>query len=179
MAIVVSLWLTRRDIADHWKWPLVLVAIVMIVPSFSLVRRPWQSQIAQPAFIYQGLYKQWIKPNEPVLCVTNQPHHAAMMRWQVATKMYFKLYTGYVNFYPPKAYPFQTLAQQTINRHYTHQSGLMLQKMVRKMHVPLVITNSGTLQRWPFLFSDLIQPPNKIGGLYIYQQTKVSPNNSR
>ncbi len=168
MAITSSMWLKRCDIADHWKWPLLLFGLILILPSFSHTQRPCQSKIVQPAFITQGLYRYWFKPNQPALFIVNQPHHASMMRWQVDTHMYFKLYTGYVNFYPPNNYPFYALAAQTMSRNYSAKSAQQLSELVSHFHIPAVFTNHATQQQWHNLFSQLPQPAHRVGDLEVY-----------
>jgi hypothetical protein len=116
LAIALALWLAapvrgkpvRRKLLRAARWGLGLVAVAAIITdsptSYQAVnpiplgyRPPATMKPANPlpAFVTQGMYRQYLRPGEIVVIVTHRGN--AGMLFQAASGFYFRIAGGYIN----------------------------------------------------------------------------------
>lgn len=97
LAIIVAMWLASADTRPSHKWVLGVALVPFMLPNLS--PRFWKVPLDIPPFFSTGLYQQYIASDEIVMTLPN-PIYGDGMRWQVATKMYFRLAGGYIGLSP-------------------------------------------------------------------------------
>jgi hypothetical protein len=91
-ALMSAFWLSESPMRRMGKISLALLALLMLVPNVS--GKFWAAEFPTPPFFSQGIYQQYLRPQETVLIlpVSNS------MFWQAQSGFYFRMaeaWTGY------------------------------------------------------------------------------------
>lgn len=167
LAIVMALVVAKLTRYHRWKWMWLVLGLVMILPTFNWVNRPWQNRVDTPAWLTTQTYKHWIKPNETVLFLMPLPANSHDMLWQVDSHMYYRMATGYVGSYPQN-YPYLAFAKSSVTRHFNQQAQAQFAQLVKDRFVSLIMTNSATKLAYTGLFKPLADLGQQQQGVWLY-----------
>ncbi|HEY1703167.1 MAG TPA: hypothetical protein VGG75_25985 [Trebonia sp.] len=179
LGIAVALWLAapvRGGMARAGRWSLALLAVGMLcadLTTFSLVINdkpaidanaaivPAGSRL--PEFITDGLYRQYLKPGEIVVIVSDRGN--AGMLFQAASDFYFRLDGGYINasqMTSPTPAAVNALEYPTKAREQAFRS------YARKNGVGAVIVEQSWAEPWMKVFGDIGLHGTSVGGVTLY-----------
>jgi hypothetical protein len=99
-AVMAALWIARRG--GWWRWGLVVLALVALVPNWSSPLRV--SSIETPSFFSSSLYRHYLKPDDNVLVLPFGSNGNSML-WQAKADFGFRMAGGYFSYLPA---PFST-----------------------------------------------------------------------
>ncbi|HVA83880.1 MAG TPA: hypothetical protein VNF28_03180 [Candidatus Binataceae bacterium] len=91
LAVIVALWLARREGFTAGRWLLGGAALVSIFPSLPMTRYTGGDNL--PAFFENGLYRQYLAANEIVLILPFGASGDALL-WQAEANFYFRIPQG-------------------------------------------------------------------------------------
>jgi hypothetical protein len=91
LAVIVALWLARREGFAAGRWLLGGAALVSIFPSLPMT--PYVGSYNIPAFFEPGLYRQYLAANEIVLILPFGASGDALL-WQAEGNFYFRIPQG-------------------------------------------------------------------------------------
>jgi hypothetical protein len=182
LALVLAMWLatpsaSKLRLAGRWGLAaLSLAAIFANLPtlaSATVIPPPtWKPAVpgltptwALPAFITDGMYRQYLTPGETVLVLSHRGN--AGMIFQSDADFYFKIAGGFINAslnntnaLPPQAsalgYP--DPARERAFFAYAHTAGIRA-----------VIVERAWSEQWMYVFGKLGLPSTTVGGVTIYQ----------
>jgi hypothetical protein len=178
LAIIVAIWLalparSRLLLAAQWILGLAAVAaIVAYIPAAST----WKVQVvgppsavrpanALPAFISAGLYRDYLRPGEIVVVVSDRGN--AGMLFQADTNFYFRIAGGFINAAlssttalpaPVAQLNHPTPARERQFRAYLHRAG-----------VGAVLVERAWAAPWMDIFSRMGLHGTRVGGMIIYR----------
>ena len=95
IAVIVARWLARPG-RLVLRSALAAAAALVILPNFP--GNVWASRVPVPAFLTQGTYHRYLRPQEIVWIV--DPHHDRQMIWQARTGFSFRLAGGFFGVTP-------------------------------------------------------------------------------
>lgn len=179
LAVALALWLAAPPasrLAQAARWVvgvLALTATLADLPMFNpAVIPPPGSQVpagaamrpvgALPAFIADGLYRQYLKPGE-IVVVVSQRGNAGML-FQADSGFYFRIAGGYVN---------MSLSQQdpqsvTALAHPTRGAVRLFQDYVHKAGVGAILIEQAWAEPWMSVFSRMGMHGTSAGGVTVY-----------
>jgi hypothetical protein len=179
LAIALALWLAApaaSRLAQAARWALgvlALTAILADLPMFNPAVVPLPDRQvpaaaamrpvgALPAFITDGLYRQYLKPGE-IVVVVSQRGNAGML-FQADSGFYFRIAGGYVN---------MSLSQQdpqpvTALTHPTRDTVRQFQDYVREAGVGAILVEHVWAQPWMSVFSRMGMHGTSVGGVTVY-----------
>jgi hypothetical protein len=179
LAIALALWLAApvaSRLLRAARWGLGLLAIAAIfanLPTFYSVVVPtpprydpaMQPVNALPAFITDGLYRQYLKPREIVVVVSHRGN--AGMLFQANAGFYFRIAGGFVNASMSRvdAMP-EPVAMLT---HPTKARGKAFDDYVHAAGVGAIIVEQAWAEPWTKVFDHLHLPKTTVGGVIIYR----------
>jgi hypothetical protein len=94
IAVIVARWLARPG---HLALRSALAAAALVILP-NLPGNVWASRVPVPAFLTQGTYHRYLRPQEIVWIV--DPHHDRQMIWQARTGFSFRLAGGFFGVTP-------------------------------------------------------------------------------
>ncbi len=179
LAVAMALWLAApaaSRLAQAARWALgvlALAAILTDLPLFNPAVAPLPGRQvpaaaagrpvgALPAFMTDGLYRQYLKPGE-IVVVVSQRGNAGML-FQADSGFYFRLAGGYVNMSlsPDAPQPVTALARPTPGavrqfQDYVHQAG-----------VGAILVEQAWAQPWMSVFGRMGMHGTPAGGVTVY-----------
>ena len=176
LAVALALWLAApaaSRLAQAARWAvglLALMAILADLPTFNpAVVPPSNGQgpaarpvAAMPAFITAGLYRQYLKPGE-IVVVVSQRGNAGML-FQADSGFYFRIAGGYVNMslsqddpQPVTALTHPTPVAVRLFQDYVHQAG-----------VGAILVEQAWAQPWTSVFTRMGMHGKSAGGVTVY-----------
>jgi hypothetical protein len=185
LAIALALWLavpTKSKLLRAARWGLGLLAVAALITdtptSYQAVSplpqnyKPPASLRAVnqlPAFITQGLYRQYLRPGEIVVILTQRGN--AGMLFQAAANFYFRIAGGYINasLTPVNALPHPI----TVVAHPSEVADRILADYLRSAGVGAILVEQAWEDSWMHnLSSKLGMHGTSAGGVIVYP---VSP----
>jgi hypothetical protein len=179
LAVALALWLAApaaSRLAQAARWAvglLALTAILADLPTFNPAvvppsngRGPAAAAVrpvgAMPAFISEGLYRQYLKPGE-IVVVVSQRGNAGML-FQADSGFYFRIAGGYVNMslsqddpQPVTALTHPTPVAVRLFQDYVHQAG-----------VGAILVEQAWAQPWTSVFTRMGMHGKSAGGVTVY-----------
>src|SRR5262249_11178707 len=178
LAIALALWLAApvaSRLLRGARWGLGLLAIAAIfanlvtfysvvipyAPKYDPAMRPVNEL---PAFITEGLYRQYLKPGEIVVVVSHRGN--AGMLFQAGAGFYFRIAGGFVNasMSTVDALP-KPVALLT---HPTRDRGKQFNTYVRAAGVGAILVEQAWAEPWTNVFSKLHLHGTSVGGVTVY-----------
>jgi hypothetical protein len=161
-AVIVAMWLARRESAA--RWALALLVVASFLPNFG--NAAWNTKISDPPFFENGTYSAHLKSTDNVLTV---PPWGPNERWQANTKFAFKLAAGYLgNPFPPSYARYPTWNTLLTGR-LTPDYALQLRRFVRDKRVTAIVVDKRHTGPWTQLFGTLGVRPLDSGGVLFYR----------
>ena len=155
IAIIVGLWVVRKNLNGYVKYGLILLAIVFTVPYIPYSSINSEANI--PYFFTSGIYKSYIARNADVLIIPYGGYGDAML-WQAYTNMYFTMPEGYVGPWTTSPKPFlQSDVPAILAKRVTVPSSILMNRQIMEK---LLQTNSGNSVTIPN--TDLVYSPSVI-----------------
>jgi hypothetical protein len=180
LAIALAVWLAapvRSRLLSGARWGLGLLAVAVLItdtptsyqavnpapPGYSLpssVRAVNQL----PAFITQGLYRQYLRPGEIVAVITARGN--AGMLFQAATDFYFRIAGGYINasLTPVNAVPHPL----TLVANPSKVADRMFEDYLRSAGVGAILVEQAWQYPWVHNFTRLGMHGTAVGGVVVY-----------
>jgi hypothetical protein len=179
LAVALALWLAApaaSRLAQAARWivgVLALTAILADLPLFNPAVVPLSNRQvpaaaavrpvgALPAFIADGLYRQYLKPGE-IVVVVSQRGNAGMLL-QAASGFYFRIAGGYVNMSLSQDDPQPVVALT----HPTPGVVRQFQDYVHQAGVGAILVEQAWAQPWMSVFSRMGMHGTSVGGVTIY-----------
>jgi hypothetical protein len=180
LAIALAVWLaapTRSKLVKGARWGLGLLAVAAIItdaptsyqavipapPGFTApaTARP-VNQL--PAFITQGLYRQYLRPGEIVAVFTARGN--AGMLFQAAANFYFRIAGGYINasLTPVDAVPHQL----TLVAHPSKGADRVFEAYLRSAGVGAILVEQAWEFPWIHNLNSLGLHGTSVGGVIVY-----------
>ena len=180
LAIALAVWLaapTRSKLVKGARWGLGLLAVAAIItdaptsyqavipapPGFTApaTARP-VNQL--PAFITQGLYRQYLRPGEIVVVFTARGN--AGMLFQAAANFYFRIAGGYINasLTPVDAVPHQV----TLVAHPSKGADRVFEAYLRSAGVGAILVEQAWEFTWIHNLNSLGLHGTSVGGVIVY-----------
>lgn len=179
LAMIVAVWLAmpaRNRLLLASRWILGLVAIAGVIAHLPAYSREFATPAADPsaavradpalpAFFSSGVYRDYLRPGETVVVVSDRGD--AGMLFQAYTNFYMRLAGGFINmtFTDPSALPapvaalrHPTPAGERQFLAYTHQAG-----------VGAIILERAWAAPWMNIFSRMGLHGTHVGGVIIYR----------
>ena len=179
LALIVAVWLaapfkSRLMLASRWILGLAAAAaIIANLPTGSkgyVIPAPVRAHAARPAdalpaFVSTGLYRDYLRPGEVVVVVSDRGN--AGMLFQADTNFYFRIGGGFVNrsFSTPTGLPapvaalrHPTPARERRFRAYVHQAG-----------VGAILVEQAWAEPWMRIFSRMGLHGTPAGGMIVYR----------
>ena len=180
LAFALAVWLAtpvRSRLLSGARWGLGLLAVAVLIadtptsyqavnpapPGYSLpstVRAVNQL----PAFITQGLYRQYLRPGEIVAVITARGN--AGMLFQAATDFYFRIAGGYINasLTPVNAVPHPL----TLVANPSKVADRMFEDYLRSAGVGAILVEQAWQYPWVRNFARLGMHGTAVGGVVVY-----------
>jgi hypothetical protein len=178
LAIALALWLaapvaSRLLRAARWGLGLLAIAAIFanLVTFYSVViphaplKDPAMRPVNElPAFITEGLYRQYLKPGEIVVVVSHRGN--AGMLFQAGAGFYFRIAGGFVNasMSTVDALP-KPVALLT---HPTRDRGKQFNTYVRAAGVGAILVEQAWAEPWTNVFGKLHLHGTSVGGVTVY-----------
>ena len=180
LAIALAVWLaapTRSRLVKGARWGLGLLAVAAIItdaptsyqavipapPGFTApaTARPVNEL---PAFITQGLYRQYLRPGEIVVVFTARGN--AGMLFQAAANFYFRIAGGYINasLTPVDAVPHQL----TLVAHPSKGADRVFEAYLRSAGVGAILVEQAWEFPWIHNLNRLGLRGTSVGGVIVY-----------
>jgi hypothetical protein len=185
LAIALALWLavpTKSKLLRAARWGLGLLAVAVLItdtptsyqavsplPQYYKPPATLRAVNQLPAFITQGLYRQYLRPGETVVILTHRGN--AGMLFQAAANFYFRIAGGYINasLTPVNALPHPI----TLVAHPSEVADRMLADYLRSAGVGAILVEQAWEDPWMHnLSSKLGMHGTSAGGVTVYP---VSP----
>jgi hypothetical protein len=178
LAMIVALWLAAPDrnrlrLASRWILGLVAIGGIVAhlaagspdsaIPHTTATIRPTQAPL--PAFFTSGEYRDYLRPGETVVVVSDRGN--AGLLFQAYTNFYMRLSGGYINlaFTNPSALPAPVQALQ----HPTAARERQFLAYARQAGVGAVIVERTWEAPWMNVFSQMRLESTAVGGVIIYR----------
>jgi hypothetical protein len=164
-AVLVSLWLASARTSAWAKWTLVPAAVLFLLPNWRGAF--YNSPVSIPAFFEDGLYRQYLAPDEITIVIPYGDLGHSML-WQVQTGMYFRMAGGYVTVRDPEAFRTWPIISALRGAPLDPNVAEDLKAFVGAHHVRHIIVadDSGALDP---LFLTLDSSPTRVGEVTLYQ----------
>jgi hypothetical protein len=163
LALIVALYLAAQKPALR----LVLGILVVV----SLLPNPWHlrgQEVDTPVFFSNGIYRQWLAPNEIVLVL---PYGLAgnSMLWQAQSDMYFRMQGGYVSTQIPDAFRGEQIVQSLEHNVCFENCAEQFLAFVDEHQVGAVVVPERYEREWAEFLSRMPSAPIRVGGVALYQ----------
>jgi uncharacterized Tic20 family protein len=177
LAIVVALWLAvpvgnRLLLAARWILGLAAVAAIVayvptasagnVIPAGTSSARPTR---ALPAFLSSGLYRDYLRPGEIVVVVSDRGN--AGLLFQADTNFYMRIAGGFIN---------RSLSTATglpapveVLRHPTPARERRFRAYVRQAGVGAILVERAWAAPWMNVFRQMGLPGTSVGGVIVYR----------
>jgi hypothetical protein len=179
LAIVVALWLaapTRDAMLLAGRWAIGLVAVALIIVHVPYV---WTGNAlpashksaaarpsgALPAFISSGLYRDYLRPGELVVVVSQRGN--AGMLFQADTDFYFRLAGGFINVTLSNTSALPTPVEGLM--HPTPAAEQQFRAYVRQAGVGAILVERAWSAPWMGVFSQMGLHGTAVGGMIVYR----------
>ena len=181
LAFALALWLAKRGssrLALVARWGVGLLAAVTLfadlptsypavapVPPYYPVSATMRPTTQLPAFIADGLYRQYLRPGEIVVFITERGNSA--MLFQAATNFYFRIDNGYINasLTPVDATPYQVEAINDPTKPHIKR----FMNYVRREKIGAIIVDRAWADPWMLTnYSKAGLHGTSVGGVIIY-----------
>jgi len=179
LAIILAVWLaiptkTRLLLASRWLLGLAAVAaIVAYIPSANrasaLPARTLSAAVrptdALPTFISAGLYREYLRPGEIVVVVSDRGN--AGMLFQATTNFYFRIAGGFINaaLSDTTALP----APVARLRHPTPARERQFRAYVHRAGVGAILVERAWAAPWMQIFTGMGLHGTSVGGMIVYR----------
>ena len=162
VAVVVALWLARRQ--TLLRWAVVALAAALLFPNLGSGR--WQAEAPTPAFFEDERYERELSQHDRVFIV---PFFGAGPRWHAQSGMAFELAGGYVGQVPRDYDRFY----YSITPDDPHASAAPLRAFMRRKRVSVILVDERVAPRWGELLGTLGVRPVRMGGVLMYRLRPV------
>ena len=181
LALALALWLAKRG-KSRWammaRWGVGLLAGVALfadlptsyaavapTPQYYPVSATMRPTTQLPAFIADGLYRQYLRPGETVVFITERGNSA--MLFQAATNFYFRIDNGYINasLTPTDATPYQVEAINDPTRGHIAR----FKNYVRQEKIGAIVVDRAWADPW--MLTNYVKAGlhgTSVGGVIIY-----------
>jgi len=181
LALALALWLAKRD-KNRWallaRWGVGLLAAAALfadlptsyaavapTPQYYPVSATMRPTTKLPAFIADGLYRQYLHPGETVVFITERGNSA--MLFQAAANFYFRIDNGYINasLTPIDATPFQVEAINDPTKGHINR----FKNYVRREKIGAIIVDRAWADPWMLTnYGKAGLHGTSVGGVIIY-----------
>jgi hypothetical protein len=178
LAIAVALWLAgpARDtmlLAGRWAIGLAAVALIIVHVPYAMTGNvllasntlPARPSVALPAFISSGLYRDYLRPGE-IVVVVSQRGNAGML-FQADTDFYFRLAGGFINVTLSNTSALPTPVEDLI--HPTPAAEQQFRAYVRQAGVGAILVERAWSAPWMGVFSQMGLHGTAVGGMIVYR----------
>jgi hypothetical protein len=104
LAMIASLWLSDTSIRRSVRMIAASMMLVSLLPNPA--KAFWYTEIDAPAFFSDGLYKQYLLPNDNVVILPYEFNGDSAI-WQAMTRMYFRMASGDISLMSPVPQKFE------------------------------------------------------------------------
>jgi hypothetical protein len=164
-AIIVALWLASPGSSRLLRWPLAILAVVLLFPNSDAGY--FNQKLPDPAFFSTNMYRQYLHPGEVVLPIPYGVVGYSLL-WQARTSMYFRLASG--DFYVPADYGENLFVQQALGLTPALKPTVAaLRAFLALHHVGAIVVEADQLGVWPRLIGRLRLAPVDVGGVLFYR----------
>ncbi len=164
-AIIVALWLTAPGPSRLRRWPLALLAVVLLFPNANAGY--FDQKLPDPTFFSTNLYRQYLHRDEVVLPIPYAVVGHSML-WQARTSMYFRMASG--GFYVPPNYGSNLFVQQALGlTPGLNPTVAALRSFLAQHHVGAIVVEADQPGVWPSVIGKLGLSPVTVGGVLLYQ----------
>lgn len=179
LGLAVALWLAAPvsgRLARAGRWILALLAVGTMLADLTTFTSVLNKKPAvdgrvtpaaavdrMPAFFADGLYRQYLKPAETVVIVSDRGN--AGMLFQASTNFYFRLDGGFINASLTQS-PFPEAVGALENP--TKERKQAFRSYVRKNHVGAILVEQAWAERWTKVFDRVGLHGTSAGGVTVY-----------
>jgi len=161
--LIAALYLAAQKPA--LRFALGFLAVVSLLPN------PWYSgshEVDTPVFFSNGIYRQWLAPNEIVLVL---PYGLAgnSMLWQAQSDMYFRMQGGYVSTQIPDAFRGEQIVQSLEHNVCFGNCAEQFLAFVDEHQVGAVVVPERYEREWSEFLSRMPSAPIRVSGVALYQ----------
>lgn len=162
-AIITSIWISEQSVSPLYRCLIAASVVVFMSPNPS--KTFWISSAADPAFIHDNLYRNYLKEGGTILILPFWPRNESM-RWQAESHMYFRLAQG------PGPWPMEfknwPILDAFYQADYMPDLNLQFVTYAAKHGVVALIVDDRVSVEWHVLTSSLDSTPTQVGGVSIY-----------
>ncbi len=166
LAVIVSLYMTARDISAIWKYAATALIVFFSLPNPS--SEYWIKANESPEFFTTGIFKQYVSPNENVVVLPYGVTGSSML-WQAETDMYFRMAGGYVSVSPPDVFLAWPITNYFLHKDAIPDAEDQLKVFLATHDVHTVLVTDKVWPMWKPLLDSLGTSPQDAGGVYIYR----------
>jgi len=181
LAFVVALWLAapvRSRLVAVARWGLVVLALAAVFantsPLAETVVPPLQFKEAVPslqpedelpAFITDGLYKQYLTPGEIVVVLSHRGN--AGMLFQAETDFYFRVAGGFIN---ASVNPYYGIPAPVEMLSHPTKAGInQFRAWIKATGVGAIVVERDWSEEWMYIFGRLGMQAATVGGVTVYR----------
>jgi hypothetical protein len=168
LAVIVALWLARREGFAAGRWLLGGAALVSIFPSLPMT--PYIGSDNIPAFFEHGLYRQYLAANEIVLILPFGASGDALL-WQAEGNFYFRIPQGRLlgNAIPPGFARWPIVQGLANDDPYIPGYATQFPAFLASHNIRTVIVNPDDEKNFARLFDGARWRRTGVGGVVLYQ----------
>ncbi len=169
VGVTVALWLAQAQGSRRWRWLVIGVGVVMLLPNFS--GSYWRGRPTDPQFFSTAVYRRYLHPGETAL-VLPYGYTGNSMLWQAQTHMYFNMTGGYVGQEIPPSYRTEPLVPTFLGQTGAgriNDLATALRSFISRRRVEVVIDASPGIDEWKLVlaFREGLHPIS-AGGVVLF-----------
>jgi hypothetical protein len=168
-AIVGSLWLSSVRLTNGLKVAVGALVVISLLPNLSADY--WILQANEPSFFRDGLYKNYLRPNETVLILPFWTRNDSML-WQAESHMYFQMAGGPGPW--PAKFAIWPMVDAFSRQMYVPEATIQLRAYLTDHNISTLIVTDESLATWAPLLATLEAPIVRVGGVSLYR-TSLMP----
>jgi hypothetical protein len=180
IAVATALWLSARN--SWWRWGLVGLAIVTLLPNTSYIEPSkqvpfWHSDRFIPGFFRNGVAESMLGQDKNVLIL---PYGWAKdsndMLWQASADMDFRMPEAYITGTIPPDFLCWTVVRYMLGDQYPRELRREFLDFLAVKEVDAVVAGNGVVRKATALLTQLGRP-RRIKGVHVYRIPRDLPAN--
>jgi hypothetical protein len=167
VGVIASIWLASAGPLRQWKWGLVGVAAITLLPN--VAQRTYAANhepVYQPAFFTQGEYRNYLTPGENVVIIA--PTHDDSLLWQADASMSLNNVLGATQERQLAGSFDELVAFDLLDDQPQSVDPGTLSIFLQLHDVGAVIIAPAVAANWAPLMQDLRLIPQQVGGVILY-----------
>jgi hypothetical protein len=160
-AVILAVWLGRRQGAV--RWGAALLAVAALLPNLS--SPVWHSTAVDPPFFQHGEYKAYLSATDNVLTI---PVDGQNERWQARTRFAFNIVGGYLGAFPD-SYTRYAAWNALLNGKPSPHWPQALRTYLAAKRATAIVVDKRYGDGWRQMFAPLGITPVDTGGVLLYR----------